>query len=774
MQDASREAVQRTGSERVAFECSTEVGADRSDLSCYDALRATGDRARAAKELERVRALYAAPQAYLALSLRDATAAGDTEAAARAFEAMLPGEKNPLGALYGKAGRRRTGGARLAGARGSRRSRGAAPALPRFWRRPDGAVRAESPSASPPPIARRPSSRARPRRCSRTTSATRSRRSGLLHFVLFDVRRVSGTTDVEENAQAESAGRSPGRTTMRILRRRMFKKDGRVVEPERTPERLAGARGALAARAGRHRRGDLRRAGRARRAMGTSCSTRPNAPRAHGGPRRDNRASPAGRAHGVDSGRTRCSARRPSHATGDARVLSWTMKDASERRIEEGTPKMDRGVAVSFSTAKWADSARALRETLASLDEHDPEVARVGARRREAGRRSRARSWTRSSRAAGKSVKEGQARRLSDVEVGRPDGAQQTTARTILVEPRGQPHVAHRARAARARHRRGRRGRRERARSAPTRRFPPHAGRFMHSARHRARQRRDDGATDRTCGSTRTSPALPLPRDASRRSSAGGPRSTRRTVEPLPSVAADAQASATRWTCARRSTRAGTRRGRSRSFSAGAPPRSCPRRSTDRRRRAAAHAARRGARRGCRSPNVEKSVLSSTEESWQIALRATLTVPGYAQAEGAKLSGRTWILPGIDRFHAVYPRPAVATLGSTFASQGGRKDALAVNRAIQYHVHRRVELPAGATVARAPGGFEVKRQRARGAAPDQSLPQRGGGRLHALRDDRHRGGGRLRGIRRGRAHHRRRVPGEYPGKAGPLEPMRFG
>jgi hypothetical protein len=128
--------------------------------------------------------------------------------------------------------------------------------------------------------------------------------------------------------------------------------------------------------------------------------------------------------------------------------------------------------------------------------------------------------------------------------------------------------------------------------------------------------------------------------------------------------------------------------------------------------------------------DVDEVVLSSTEESWQVALRAKITVPGYAQPEGpvqvahpgsprdtgtsganastTTATARTWFLPGLDPIHAVYPRPTVATLGSTFASQGARTDALAVSHAIQYHVHRRIELPAGASVARAPGGFEVK------------------------------------------------------------------
>jgi hypothetical protein len=102
-------------------------------------------------------------------------------------------------------------------------------------------------------------------------------------------------------------------------------------------------------------------------------------------------------------------------------------------------------------------------------------------------------------------------------------------------------------------------------------------------------------------------------------------------------------------------------------------------------------------------------VLSSTEESWQVAIRAALTIPGFAQAEGGSAgAAKTWVLPGVDPIHSVFPRPYVSTLGATYASQGARKDALAVNRAIQYHLHRRVELPNGAVVSRTPGAVDVK------------------------------------------------------------------
>src|SRR5690606_33453084 len=41
---------------------------------------------------------------------------------------------------------------------------------------------------------------------------------------------------------------------------------------------------------------------------------------------------------------------------------------------------------------------------------------------------------------------------------------------------------------------------------------------------------------------------------------------------------------------------------------------------------------------------VEKVELSSSEGSWQVAIRAELEVPGYAQVEGQKAGQRTWVL----------------------------------------------------------------------------------------------------------------------------------
>jgi hypothetical protein len=105
---------------------------------------------------------------------------------------------------------------------------------------------------------------------------------------------------------------------------------------------------------------------------------------------------------------------------------------------------------------------------------------------------------------------------------------------------------------------------------------------------------------------------------------------------------------------------------------------------------------------------VNEVALSSSEGSWQIALRASITVSSYAQIEQTSATQKSWILPGIDPVHYVFPRPGVATLSSTYASERARESALAIGHAIQYHAHRRIELPAGAKVARLPGPFDIK------------------------------------------------------------------
>ena len=118
---------------------------------------------------------------------------------------------------------------------------------------------------------------------------------------------------------------------------------------------------------------------------------------------------------------------RGARREGGKRVLAWHVKDRAGAPRRGRRPKMDRNVGVSFSTTTWDDVARGLRETLASLDEHDPEVT-AWAREAGAGGQDaapRASSSTRSSRRPAQAVKEASGVVLADVDLGRrrPAGA---------------------------------------------------------------------------------------------------------------------------------------------------------------------------------------------------------------------------------------------------------------------------------------------------------------------------------------------------------------
>jgi hypothetical protein len=104
--------------------------------------------------------------------------------------------------------------------------------------------------------------------------------------------------------------------------------------------------------------------------------------------------------------------------------------------------------------------------------------------------------------------------------------------------------------------------------------------------------------------------------------------------------------------------------------------------------------------------DVEDVTLSSSEGSWEVALRAAIVVHGYGRPEGK--DGKVWVLPGLEPVHLLGGRNTVSTLGATYASRAERQSALSIDSPLQYHVRRRVELPQGATIAREPGIVEVR------------------------------------------------------------------
>jgi hypothetical protein len=691
--DAEDAAQPRVGLELAAAACDPARAIPHDALFCFDALRSAGDRARASAELARLRAVLGAPLKYLPLEEREALAAGDRAGAARTLEAMLPSERT-LGAMATvdpSAGLRDRLLAAAAGARD-------APAA----LEPLLSAAGGEPSTDLDAVAARLAAedRATPILPNAATAVlTHSERyaiasSGLLHWTLLDVRRVSGTTDVDQNAQA-AAPDVWGRGAARALRRRIFKRDGRVLEPDRTPH-ASQAHADLS----QLEQGDIVEAiyegwalpGDTGDLGVDTPDLLPERTAVHDATvelRLPRRLRGSLWSH-PELGKA------AERVEGDARVLTWHVADHAVRRVEDGVPRMERGAGVSFSTAQWSDLGRALRETIASLDEHDPEItawAREAAG--PAAKRDRA-TVEAVLAAAGKALRESNSATLSDLGGG-ASPVQSETARTSLSSHEGsrswlvvralrevgipcdfvavenEPFSADAA-------------------------FPPHFGRFQHPLAVAHVEGGDVWIDADVAG-----PPLPAGR-VSPELRGRFALHTDGTIAPvnIPQtdgtaerdevdvrLALDAQGNA-------HGTFVAMLRGRNAQELAEALFRTV---GAERQR-----ALRDVVLSWLPWANVDDVQLASSEGSWQVSVRADVSIGGYAQQDGAK----SWVLPGLDTLHWSWPRARVSSLGATFATRAGRESALAVNTAVQYHFHRRVELPSGARVARMPGPLDVK------------------------------------------------------------------
>jgi hypothetical protein len=682
------------GTDRVALECSDDPLRARDRLDCYDALHGIGDRAKASAELARIRATLGAPLRFLPLELRDAVIAGDLETARRAFASMPPGEKT-LSAWAVTAKVTDTTATREAFRALAPLASDAPMAIAPLLR-----AAGDDPTKAFDGVAERvvAQDRASPILPTAPTAVlVRDERysidaTGLLHYVLFDVRRVNGTTDVDENAQA-SAPAIDGRAVARSLRRRILKKDGRVLEPDSTPNASQA-----------HAELSQLEQGDAIEAIYEGWSL----PGETGDLGIDTPDLLGDRTAVHDAAielRVPASlhAALVSHALlgkgvethdGDMRVTTWKMHDHAPRKIEEGVPHYDNAVAVSFSTAEWSEVGQALRETLASLEDHSPEIA---AWARDAAGPSKAPSKALIEAvvvAAGKAVKESQPGMLSDFGVGSTKGPQTQTARTILTEHEGSRTWL----ITRALRELGVRAEVAISEDQPfsaNPAFPPHFGRFTHPL-----VVAQLASEEIWIDSDVSGPPLPAGRISPELRGRSLVRESG-SIEPVPSLGGTDEQDEidVRLTLDDKGNAKGTflvlLRGRDAQELAEAFYRVVG----DERQRAL----RAVVLGWVPYANVDEVALSSTEGSWQVGVRAQISVGGYAQPQGA-----AWTLPGSEALHFVFPSAHVASLGATYASEGARESALAVNAAIQYHVHRRIELPGGASVTRAPGPFDVK------------------------------------------------------------------
>jgi hypothetical protein len=87
--------------------------------------------------------------------------------------------------------------------------------------------------------------------------------------------------------------------------------------------------------------------------------------------------------------------------------------------------------------------------------------------------------------------------------------------------------------------------------------------------------------------------------------------------------------------------------------------------------------------------SVDDVKLASTESSWEVRIEATVTIPGYGSIDSR--DGKTWVLPGYDPARS-------GTLTSIWGTKTERESGLNIDAPIQYRLTRKVKLPAGAKI----------------------------------------------------------------------------
>lgn len=689
---------QRAGQEARAALC--EGGLDRSSSDCLHTHQALGDHPAFVNELARLRRLYGSDQHLREAELDELVRIGDLDAALALYDALPAGQRQlltVLSALAAKPSGVAAAKERLLRDRAtSRDAPYGVPGLAWLTRlRPDPALAFEAEGRA---LVQK--DRAQPYLPGAAVAVLRRVEryeldaSGLLHWVVYDLRRVTGTTDVEQGAQSFGPN-VEGRTAQRLLRRRIHKRDGRVIEPD------AAAHAAQShADLSQLEQGDY-----VEQVL-------------------EGDALPADSGHFVldtpDLLPERTSIREAtvelslpeslvaslwSHPLLGAptvrteagqRVRTYHLANVPPRRLELGTPRQEQAVALSVGTLRWEDVARSLDENVRSLEDNaDPYVTRFA---KEAAGELDASSPALLERlvvAVGKRLRIPGGSELSDVAALYGGGEQTLTARAMIERGAGSrswvlyrvlTELGLRADIAVA----------ETEPWSANAAFPPHAGRFFHPLV-RVSLPSGDVWLDADVDGPPLPPGHVSPELRGRKAMLRD--GTLLTVEGALAelgdevdvrLTVDAQGDARgEFTILLRG-RAAQALAQSIETVVG----------TDRH-----ELFRRVVLGWLPWADVEDVKLSSEEGSWQVALRATIAIHGFARPEGR--DGKTWVLPGLEPVHFVFPSPAAMTLAGAYASRAERESALSIEAALQYHMRRRIQLPDGAELTRAPDGVST-------------------------------------------------------------------
>ncbi len=684
----------RVGADAVKAACSG--GTSRADLACMYAHEQRGDAKSALTELGRVRRLRSAPDAFRDTEVGLHVLAGDLDAAIAAYDATPPARRRMLEALGFAAGKNRSDLVRPRLERDQRLARDAPHAIPILRRilalEPDPArdlevegqrlVTADRASNVMPGAGTA---------VLRHVERYAVEADGTLRYLVYDLRRVSGTTDVAEGAVSYGPA-IEANAAQRLLRRRIHKSDGRVVEPDQVAQ-AAQSHSDLS----ELEKGDyveqILEGFVVPDAGGQIVVDGPDLLPARTGVREAEieLRRPTSLSLGLWSHPLLGKPQVRTEKGNEIRV--WRVENKEPRRIEDGVPRLEQSVTISFGTQTWSNLGRLLDDHVRALEDKDPYVARF-ARESAGGITTPSRALIeRVVTAVGKRVKVPGGGELSDVSAVYSAGPQRTTARTILELGQGSRALV----VWRALRELGVDARLAIAETEPfsgAADFPPHVGRFRYPlvvARLPEGELWIDADVD--------GPPLPPGRVSPELRG----RSAILPDGKLVTVQGDASEKGDEVEIRLALDAAGVARG---TFSIALHGREAQALAdsldtivgSDRQ-----EMLRNVVLTWVPWADVEDVELGSSEGSWEVSVRAKIAIFGFSQPESR--DGKTWLLPGLEPVHLA--RGFSSTLASFYASRSGRESALSIERPLQYRVRRRIELPAGVAIARAPSSVRV-------------------------------------------------------------------
>jgi hypothetical protein len=677
----------RVGMDAVKAACGG--GANRSELACLHAHEQRGDARAALEELGRVRQLRNSPEAYRDAEIGLHILAGDLDSAIAAYDKTPPGHRRMLEALGFAAGKNRPDIVRPRLVRDQLVARDSPYAIPILRRilalEPDPAIALEMegkrivdedrvtnfmPGAGTVIL--------------RHVEKYVVEPNGAIRTLTYDLRRVSGTTDVAEGAV--SYGPSfEANSTQRVLRRRIHKKGGGIVEPDRME--AAQSHSDLS----ELEKGDyveqILEGVAIPDAGGQIVVDGPDLMPLRTGVREAiiELRRPAALSIGLWS--HPLLGKPIEKVEGSDKVSTWRLDNREPRRIEDGVSRLEQSVTISFGTQSWAAISRLVDDHIRSLEDKDPYVTRFALD--SAGDLAKQPSRALVDRivsAVGKRIRVSGGGELSDVAAAYSSGPQRTTARTILELGQGSRTLV----VWRALRELGIDAQIAIAETEPfsgSPDFPPHVGRFRYPlvvAKLPEGEIWIDADVD--------GPPLPPGRISPELRGRKALLANGQMVD----VKSDATETGDRMDLRLVLDNAGVARGtltidlRGREAQALADALDT-RVGFDRR-----EMLRDVVLTWCPWADVEDVSLTSTEGSYEITVQAK--VAGFAFTQPETKDGKTLLIPGFEPVHLA--RGFASTLAAMYASHAGRESALSIERPIQYRVRRHIELPKSATITR--------------------------------------------------------------------------